>query len=285
MPLAATNHDRKERARMDTRLIMLGTGNAMATKCWNTCFVLQGDGGPFLVDAGGGNGIFTQLEKAGIDCGNIHHMFVTHTHTDHVLGTIWVVRKIASLMLKGTYAGDFFIHCHDGVAEAIQTICGLTLPGDHLAFLGPRIHLRVVAAGESLDAAGLGLTFFDIGSTKAKQFGFKAVLPDGQTVVCLGDEPYNAATEPYVAGCDWLLCEAFCLYADRDVFKPYEKHHSTALDAGRLAEDLGVKSLVLYHTEDTDLTGRKARYAAEAKTVFGGNVFVPDDLDVLALSR
>lgn len=36
-----------------------------------------------------------------------------------------------------------------------------------------------------------------------------------------------------------MMCEAFCLYADRDTFKPYEKCHSTALDAGKLAEELG----------------------------------------------
>lgn len=47
-----------------------------------------------------------------------------------------------------------------------------------------------------------------------------------------------------------MMCEAFCLYADRDDFKPYEKNHSTALDAGKLAEELGIKNLILYHTEE-----------------------------------
>ena len=37
--------------------------------------------------------------------------------------------------------------------------------------------------------------------------------------------------------------------ARRDTFKPYEKCHSTALDAGKLAEELVVKNLILYHTE------------------------------------
>ena len=54
-----------------------------------------------------------------------------------------------------------------------------------------------------------------------------------------------------------MMCEAFCLYADRDTFKPYEKCHSTALDAGKLAEELGVKNLILYHTEEETLANRK----------------------------
>ena len=48
-------------------LIMLGTGNAMVTRCYNTCFVLSSGEEYFLVDAGGGNGIFKQLEQAGVD--------------------------------------------------------------------------------------------------------------------------------------------------------------------------------------------------------------------------
>ena len=38
------------------KLIVLGTGNAMATKCYNTCFAIEDGEEYFLVDAGGGNG-------------------------------------------------------------------------------------------------------------------------------------------------------------------------------------------------------------------------------------
>lgn len=82
---------------------------------------------------------------------------------------------------------------------------------------------------------------------------------------------------------DWLLCEAFCLYADRDEFKPYEKSHSTALDAGKLAAELGVKSLLLYHTEEKTLATRRANYTREAAENFKGRIVVPDDLDVIEL--
>ena len=48
------------------RLIMLGTGMAMVTKCYNTCFVLADHTGSFMVDGGGGNGIFRQADAAGV---------------------------------------------------------------------------------------------------------------------------------------------------------------------------------------------------------------------------
>ena len=67
------------------QLIMLGTGNATVTKCYNTCFVIKNKE-CFLIDTGGGNGILSQLEKARIPLEEIHHIFITHEHTDHVLG-------------------------------------------------------------------------------------------------------------------------------------------------------------------------------------------------------
>ena len=74
-----------------------------------------------------------------------------------------------------------------------------------------------------------------------------------------------------------MMCEAFCLYADRDEFKPYEKNHSTALDAGKLA----VKNLILYHTEEMTLSTRRDTYTREAAQNFKGRIVVPDDLEVI----
>ena len=73
------------------------------------------------------------------------------------------------------------------------------------------------------------------------------------------------------------------LYSQKDIFKPYEKFHSTALDAGKLAESLLTKNLILYHTEDETLQTRKRTYTSEARKVFNGNIFVPDDFEVIDL--
>ena len=69
------------------------------------------------------------------------------------------------------------------------------------------------------------------------------------------------------------------MYRDRERFQPYEKHHSTVKDAAQLGEQLGVKNMVLYHTEDSALDKRKTDYTNEAKEYYRGNVYVPDDLE------
>ena len=80
-----------------------------------------------------------------------------------------------------------------------------------------------------------------------------------------------------------VLHEAFCLYSERDIFDPYEKHHSTVKDACELAEKLNIRNLLLYHTEDKDLDERKKRYLEEGSCYYHGNLFIPDDLESFVL--
>ncbi len=264
---------------------MLGTGEAMVTKCYDTCFLLENGGAYYLVDAGGGNGILTQLEKAGVEYPRLLEMFVTHAHSDHLLGALWVVRAFAELMLDGKYGGSFTVRCHDEAAHVLRAICAMLLPPKLLQYIGDGkpIGIREVKSGERLQVIGMELEFFDIHSVKAKQFGFSAILPGGKKLVCLGDEPFNEANGKYVESADWLLTEAMCLDEDAERFKPYEKFHSTALDAARTARRLNVKNLLLYHTVDNDLGNRRERYTREAKRAFGGGVYVPDDLEIIDL--
>ena len=267
----------------ETQLTILGTGNAMVTRCYNTCFHLRTDAGALLVDAGGGNGIFRQLEAANLPVDGIRALFLTHGHTDHALGVIWVLRKITALMRSDRYAGDLDVYGHSDAISLIRTICGLMLPEKFLALFEKRIHFHSVEDGETRPILGMTVTFFDIFSTKLRQFGFTALLPSGKKLTCLGDEPFNPRCRAYAENSDLLMSEAFCLYADRERFKPYEKHHSTALDAGRVAAQLGAKALLLYHTEDETLPTRAVRYGEEAASAFPGTVLVPDDLSVYTL--
>ena len=261
------------------KLTILGTGNAAVSECYNTCFVLSDKEEYFLVDAGGGNRILKLLKDAGIELEDIHNIFVTHEHIDHVLGVIWLIRMIGQRMNQGKYEGDLRIYCHQELAEKIQTIASLTIQKKVCRHMGERIQFVKVESGEQREIMGCTVTFFDIASTKAKQFGFTMKLKNGGKFTCVGDEPYNEANYEYVKGSSWLLHEAFCLYAEADKFKPYEKHHSTVKEACQLAEELGVPNLLLYHTEETHLKERKELYTAEGREYYHGNLYVPDDME------
>lgn len=81
------------------------TGYALATNCFNTCFIRRSERTLLMVDAGGGNGVLQQLNKVNVSLSDIHNLFLTHAHTDHVLGTVWVVRLVMQLMRQDKYNG------------------------------------------------------------------------------------------------------------------------------------------------------------------------------------
>jgi len=269
--------------RFGMKLTILGTGNAGVVERYNTCFVLSDEKRHFLVDTGGGNRILKVLRDAEVSLTDIHDIFITHEHIDHLLGLVWLIRMIGQKMNQGKYEGELSIYCHSGLISAITTITDLTIQKKVTKHIGGRIRLIPLQSGDSKKIMDCNVTFFDIGSTKAKQFGFTMITPEGKKLTCCGDEPYNVCEEPYATGSDWLMHEAFCLYGEADKFKPYEKHHSTVKEACQLAEELHIPNLILYHTEETHGANRKALYTEEGGAYFHGNLFVPEDMEVFEI--
>ena len=257
----------------------------MVSRCYNTCFVLSTPQTRLMVDAGGGNGIFNQLERARIDLTGIHHLFVTHCHTDHIMGVIWIIRRVSALIAAGKYHGTLDIYCHHEAAHALRTMCALMMPEKLYApLLHGGINLNILDDRQTVRLPDIQLTAFDINSTKTLQYGFCATLPDGQRLTCLGDEPCRESGEFFGRDAHWLLSEAYCLQADEPRFNAYQKHHSTVADAARMADRLHARNLILYHTEDETLDTRRERYTAEAAQHFHGNIYVPADLETIPLT-
>lgn len=151
------------------KLTMLGTGNALVTKCYNTCFLLEDQNQLFMVDGGGGNMILRQIQKAGYNWMDIRHIFVTHKHLDHLIGILWMVRMICQFMDHGEYKGEAFIYSHKEVLELLRDLAGKLLLKKEASFIDQRLHLVEVTDGQTLSIIGHKTTFFDIDSTKARQ--------------------------------------------------------------------------------------------------------------------
>lgn len=54
-------------------------------------------------------------------------------------------------------------------------------------------------------------------------------------------------------------------------------------NACEFAEELHVKNLLLYHTEDRNLSHRKELYYEEGRKYFSGNLLIPDDLETFII--
>lgn len=263
------------------KLTMLGTGHALVTECYNTCFVLSEGEDYFLIDGGGGNGILKQLQLAKIDWKKIKNIFVTHKHVDHVTGIIWMMRMICQYISKGEYEGQVTIYAHKELVEILENIAYMLL--QETGGIGSRLQLVALYDKDEYEIIGHKTVFFDIQSDKTKQYGFTMYINGDRKLTCCGDEPYRECEREFAMNSTWLLHEAFCLYSQKDIFKPYEKNHTTVKDACRLAEQLRIKNLVLYHTEDSNIKRRKELYHKEGSVYFSGNLYIPDDLEIIEL--
>ena len=80
-----------------------------------------------MIDTGGGSGVLTNLERAGIGVEQIHHIFLSHCHTDHVMGAVWMIRFIGHSMERGSYQGELHLYCHKDIAEGLLQMCRFML--------------------------------------------------------------------------------------------------------------------------------------------------------------
>ncbi len=257
------------------KITMLGTGHAMTSECFNTCFVYENEHGKMLVDTGGGQQLVTQLRKADINPQEIEYVFLTHRHTDHILGLPWLLR----MRMRGLDTQPLNIITHPELCEKVKTLISTLLP-EVAGYIGKTLLIISVEHGQQMTLLGRRFRFYDTRSDNVTQYGFVITLPDGGRFVFNGDVPYNEANREIMLGAKWLMHEAFCLEKDK---MSKMKKHSCVADAAKYASELSVERLILVHGSDNDIHSRKVRYSDEASSHFSGTIHVPDDLDCIEL--
>ncbi|MCL2383548.1 MAG: MBL fold metallo-hydrolase [Oscillospiraceae bacterium] len=277
-------------------IIFLGTGSASSVNFYNSCFALRKGNEYMLVDGGGGKEIFMQLAKAKISFKSIRHIFVTHNHIDHIIGVIWIIRKIAILMKDNKYDGieeddkvgydegvDINIYAAAETIDAIRILSKLTLAKTQSDFIDKRIILNIVKDRECIEILEEDFTFYDVKAKKEKQYGFKLTMKNGKILVCNGDEPCAEENFDLLQNADYLVHEAFCLDSEKEEKEPYKKAHVTAKDVCDIANRLNIKNLILFHISSEDALGRKEKYISENEDHYNGNLFIPNDLERIEL--
>lgn len=259
------------------KMIFLGTGEAMAYKAFNTsiCFIDECND-CFLIDAGGGNGIFHHLKKSEIDIQQIKNVFITHNHTDHILGFLWIIRKFAGI--KDEFVCDFYLP--DSVHKDLMQLCNITISKGQLKKALEHINFHIVNNLDTVILGDIKITFFDTLYEKTTQFGCKIETEGFEIGIC-GDVPLLKENFHVVENVDILVHEALCDSKNSEKHKVYKKGHSTAKDAGKIAHEVSAKKLFLIHKADEYISSN-ALYN-DAITEFDGNVIVPEDGDIFDL--
>src|SRR5690606_5367202 len=113
----------------------------------------------------------------------------------------------------------------------------------------------------------------DVGG-RAVQLADVSVPRRGQRFAFVMDTRLCDAVYALAEGVDLLVIESTFLAEDEQLARTYG--HLTARQAGSVAADCGVRTLVLTHFSQR--YSDPARFAAEAGEVFGGEIVVAEDL-------
>ena len=265
------------------KIVVLGTGHGSVTKCYNTCFALEKNDEYFLVDTGGGNGIINNLKAANIEMKKIKNIFISHTHIDHILGVIWIVREYVRYYNRG-YEIPLNLYGNDLVINAIKIMSETLIPAGLLKYVGTMIKLNIVENGDKAKILDNDVTFIDLNAFKVKQFGFIMNYSPNKQFAFLGDEVCNEKTEKYIKDCEWIFSDAYMAGKEAEEYNPIERHHhSTVKFVAEMAERLNIKNIILSHSTDNDLEHRKQIFIEDAKKYYKGNVFAPYDLETFEI--
>jgi ribonuclease Z len=294
----------------------LGTGGAVPSVQRNTSAVLvRREGERLLFDCGEG----TQRQMMRFGTGfAVSHLFVSHLHGDHVLGIPGFLqttgfndrdapiaihvpngkRRAMRNLLDGTATRPSF-------PVRIREVG----PGD-VAYRAAEFEVRAFATEHRTRSVGYALVEDDrkgrFDRERAEELGVSpgplfsrlhegedVELDDGTVVrseQVVGDPRpgrrfvYTGDTRPIDAiaeaadGADLLVHDA--TFTDDDADRAAHTGHSTAREAAEIASEAGAKRLALTHVSSR-YAGHVTPLEEEAREVFAGQAFVPDDGDEL----
>lgn len=211
----------------------------------------------------------------------LKHLFLTHCHSDHILGIAHVLRVLKTWPLH--------IYCTPDLEKRIETLMDVvwkykyynSLKDNWSIIIHPITETSEFIIGEQI------ITPINLFSQKDEQHWFMLQQWD-KKLVFFGDEAVNILKrndlEVYV-WVDRLLCEAFCTHEHADQRKPYDKQHITAKDAWEIATTLQAKNLILSHIDDytDDRHLQLSHIKEDAQQSYEWNIIVPNDNQTIKL--
>ena len=277
-----------------TRIVLLGTkggprvGEADRS---NPATLLLINDVPYLIDCG--YGVTKQLITAGVALNRLRYIFITHHHSDHnlefgpLIYNTWITGLPAQIDAYGPpgltrMARQFFDYqkfdidvriVDEGRTDPRQLVTTheISKPGVVLTNTDVKVSMCVVRHPPIKDA-----------------FAYRFDAKD-RSVVISGDTAYAPELAEFAKGVDVLVHEVMYLPGIEALLKrlPNAKRlrehlmaaHTLPEDVGKIAEQAGVKTLVLTHFvpgDDASITDEQ--WAADVRKHFKGQIVVGRDL-------
>ena len=276
-----------------TKLVLLGTTGAPyfipERKMNGQAIVI--DGRVYVIDVG--YGVVGRMTEAELDFSEVAGIFLTHLHSDHIPDYPMLVYEIAharGIDPVGVFGPEGMQQVHTGALQVFgedfvrrpEMMRGLT-PPDQRFTVTQISQDGAIYQDDSVKVTALAVPHFTIPS-----YAYRFDSRD-RSIVISGDTKAFKPLANLAKGADILVHEA--IYLPGFAGPPYNMPepmlrmattvHTTPEQAGQIAQEAGVKTLVLSYLIPGESTTPDEIWRAEAAKHFTGNIIVGHDLMVI----
>jgi len=290
MPLVAAQPAPPQQPARRTRIILLGTAGGPTPKRGRAApaSVVVVDGAAYVVDCG--NGVARQMVLAGVDLARIRHLFITHHHSDHNadFGTLMLLAWAAGLRTEvDTWGPPPLARMTDLFFEMSAPDIDVRIADEGRAPLRPLVHAHELKEGGTVvknDQVVVRCAAVHHPMVPLA-FAYRLDGPD-RSVVFSGDTTRSDALIALARGADVLVHEvmfpdAYAAEAAgnaRSIARHILESHTPVEEVGRLAQEAGVKTLVLSHFVPDGNPEAERSWLPLARKHFRGEIVVGRDL-------
>jgi ribonuclease BN (tRNA processing enzyme) len=277
----------------NTRLILLGTGGGPRPRknSFASSQVILVNDAAYVVDCG--NGVAIQLARAGIRLTTLRNIFITHQHSDHNAdyGNLLLLAWTAGLQTRvETWGPAPLTRMTRLYFEMNAYDIKVRIADEGKVPLVPLVHVHELSRGGTvMEDENVKVTSVLVDHPPViPSFAYRFDSHD-RSIVVSGDTRRSDALVRLAGGADVLVHEVVYLPAiDRLVARlpnattlkeSIISHHTSVEDAGRVAEQAGVKALVLSHfvpPDDPAITDQM--WIDAARSTYKGRIVVGKDL-------